>query len=441
MQTFRSENSFDDGVRRVGETAALVRAQAAYGAKFASAAGDGAAERNLPFDPSPRVISADDFARLERGLLQRVAALNLFLSDVYGDAKILKDGVVPKDFVLSSVGFLPQCVGIKPRGGVYAHVAGIDLVHTDEGKWYVLEDNLRVPSGAAYPLSARRAMRDCGISESGIEDSLGYGKMLKDALDFFSSGGIRAVLTSGVGNCAYYEHSVLAELTGSALCEGRDLFVDGDVLYFRGADGVERVGALYSRVDGAYADPLSLKSDSFVGVPQLFSAYASGNVAVLNAFGCGVADDKGVYRYVPELIKYYLGESPVFENAPTYLPVIKSELDYIAENLSRLVVKSVDGSGGHGVVFGLTLSEEQKDSLMRDIVRSPRSYIAQEVINFESLPTADGERKADFRAFVVTGETPKVWRSGLTRYAGSDGGLKVNSSQGGGFKDTWVLSR
>lgn len=423
------------------ERTRLIKAQSAFHAKFSTVEGGMRQERDLPFDPEPRVVSASEFAFLERGLIQRVTALNMFLADVYGEARILGEHVLPSEFVLSSSGFMPHCVGVAPRGGVYAHVAGIDLVKDRSGKWYVLEDNLRVPSGASYPLSARRAMRECGMSEAGIEDSLGYGKLLKGVMDFVSCGGISAVLTSGRSNCAYYEHSTLAELTSSALCEKSDLFVDGDVLYFRGADGMQRVGALYSRIDGVFADPLIFCSDSFVGVPNLFSAYAAGNVAVLNAFGCGVADDKGVYHYVPKMIEYYLGEKPIIENAPTYLPVLKSDLDYIEGNLENLVVKSVDGSGGHGVVFAGRLGYEERARLMSDIRRCPRGYIAQEIIDFESLPTLNGKRKADLRAFVVTGEKSVVWKSGLTRYAGDSDGFIVNSSQGGGFKDTWVLSR
>lgn len=413
-----------------------------YGPRFGIYGKDGSfVERCLPFDPLPRIIDGEQFEKLERGLIQRVTALNLFLCDIYSDCRILKDNVIPASFVLSSQGFIARCVGIRPRKGIYAHIAGIDLVKSKAGEWFVLEDNLRVPSGASYPLLARRVLRECGMSDVGACDSLYYGDMLKDALNYVSAGGINALLTSGSGNSAYYEHCALAEATGSALCYGGDLYVDNDVLYFKGAEKVERVGALYSRVSEVFADPLAFRRTSALGVPNLFSAYAAGNVALSNAFGAGVADDKGVYYFVPKLIEYYLGEQPLLKNAPTFLPYYPDDLKYVCENLPQLVVKEVAESGGYGVVFAGNLSKQELRALCRRIKAEPRRFIAQEIIDFEDMQTYDGLRKADFRAFVVSGEKTRVWKGGLTRYAGDESSFIVNSSQGGGFKDTWVLSR
>ena len=423
----------------------LMRAVEKFGARFSVMSGGEITERNLPFDPEPRIITADEFDFLERGLRQRVLALNLFLEDVYSVGKVFRDKVVPEEFALFSGGFLPQAVGIRPPLGIYANIAGIDLVKGG-GKWYVLEDNLRVPSGVAYPLTARRALEKLSLNEAdmcsvGVEDSLCYGHMLGDMLFEVSCGGIGAILTTGRSNCAYYEHTFLAEETGCALCEARDLFVDDDALYFKGADKTERVGVLYTRVDGVFADPLAFGTSSPFGVPNLFSAYAAGNVAVVNAFGCGVADDKGLYGYVPKLIEYYLGERAVLENAPTYLPTKADDMAYIRENFSRLVIKSVGDCGGHGVVFAGGLSRRERSELLGKIEQRPRRFIAQEMIDFEMLPSREGLRKADLRAFVVSGKDVKVWKSGLTRYARSANEFIVNSSHGGGFKDTWVLSR
>ena len=423
----------------------LSKAVASFGARFSVSSGGERIERNLPFDPEPRIITADEFDFLERGLKQRVRALNLFLADVYGEGKILRDSVVPADFAISSGGFLPEVVGVCPPLGVYANIAGIDLVKGG-GTWYVLEDNLRVPSGVSYPLTARKALEKLPLTEAdmrsvGIEDSLYYKDMLSKMFSEVSRGGINALLTTGRSNCAYYEHTFLAEATGCALCEARDLFVDDDVLYFKGADKTERVGVLYTRVDGVYADPLAFGCSSCFGVPNLFAAYAAGNVAVVNAFGCGVADDKGLYGYVPRLIEYYLGEKAILQNAPTYLPTRGGDMAYIRDNFSSLVIKSVGDCGGHGVVFAGGLEKEKRRELLEKIESAPRNYIAQEMIDFETLPSLDGERKADLRAFVVSGKDVKVWKSGLTRYASAADEFIVNSSHGGGFKDTWVLSR
>lgn len=419
------------------EKSKLVRAFNDYAPRFGVMLNGVKSERNLPFDPNPRIIAREEFEFLKRGLIQRTDALNAFLNDVYGDCKILKDGVVPADFVLSSQGFLPRCIGIKPRCGVYAHIAGIDLVKSKGGEWFVLEDNLRVPSGVSYPLAARRALKDIGKSGADIVDSSDYGDMLKQVFDYVSCGGIDCVLTPGRNNCAYFEHGYLAEITGSALACGNDLFADSDALYFKGADGVQRVGALYTRVDGVYADPLAFRSTSTVGTPNLFSAYAAGNVAVLNAFGCGAADDKGVYCFVPQLIKYYLGQDAILRQPQTFLPTRGGEMRYIEDNFDRLVIKDVSESGGFGVRFGATLNEAEKAELKAEIAAFPRRFIAQEIVDIEELPSDCGAVKADLRAFVVTSDKTRVWESGLTRFAAKDS-LMVNSSQGGGFKDTWV---
>lgn len=412
-----------------------------YGAKFGVKDGDRMLSRNLPFDAEPRILQAKEFEKLADGLVQRVNALNAFLADIYSDCRIVKDGAISPEFVFSSDGFLPCCIGVAPKKGIYAHIAGIDLVEDGEGNWYVLEDNLRVPSGVSYPLTARLALSDIGVPVYGAEDTLSYGEMLKSAFEYVSCGGINAVLTPGENNCAFYEHAFLAEQTGSALCRGSDLFADGGAIYFKGASGIERVGCLYSRLDGNFADPLFFRSDSGIGVAGLFSAYASGNIAVVNAFGCGAADDKGIYRFVPKFIEYYLGEKPILPNVPTFLPSESGDMKFIEENLKSLVIKEVSESGGSGVVFASRLGREELAVWKERLRREPRRFIAQKEIDLRRLKVGGGKRRADFRAFVVSGERTAVLKGGLTRFGKNESALLVNSSQGGGFKDTWVLSQ
>ena len=435
----------DDLVRHEGR---INQQLARYGVKFGIYKNGTFEERLFPFDAIPRVIEAREWAQLERGLSQRVRALNLFLRDVYGEKRIIADGVVPEDFVYRSPGYLPQCEGIVPVKGVYSHISGIDLVKGKDGVWYVLEDNLRIPSGASYPLIARELCRRCSpetFRHNGVVDNRNYGELLRRTMDSVNAGGINVVFTPGRYNAAYFEHSYLAEMSGAVLAEAGDLYVRDSALYYRATGGDRRVGAIYRRVSDEYMDPLAFEAQSLIGIPNLMAAYRAGNVGVLNAFGNGVADDKGIYYFVPRMIKYYLGEEPVLCNAPTYLPFYEEDRKYVLEHMDTLVVKDVAEAGGYGVVFGDRLTQGQLADLRNLVLAQPRRFIAQEVVDFQDLPIVEGERqverKADLRAFVLTGaEETVVWPSGLTRFSRNPDSFIVNSSQGGGFKDTWILS-
>ena len=422
---------------------------ARYGVKFGLYKNGVFQERLFLFDPLPRVITAQEFETLNRGLIQRVNALNLFLKDVYGGKKIIRDGIVPEDFVFAGSGYLPQCEGFVPPKGVYSHISGIDLVQAKDGSWFILEDNLRIPSGASYPLIARELCRRCSpetFSDNAIVDNRNYAQLLKKTMDAVNTGGINVVFTPGRYNAAYFEHSYLAEKTGAVLAECGDLYVENNHVYLRTVHGRELVGAIYRRISDEYLDPLSFKPESLIGIPGVMDAYRAGNVALLNAPGNGVADDKGIYYFVPKMIKYYLGEEPILQNAPTYLPFYEEDRKYVLDHLETLVVKDVAEAGGYGVVFGRDLTRKQLEDFRTTIRSEPRRFIAQEVIDFLDLPIMEqGEkvpRKADLRAFVLSrGEDTVVWASGLTRFSRNPDSFVVNSSQGGGFKDTWVLSR
>ncbi|MFI3227757.1 MAG: circularly permuted type 2 ATP-grasp protein [Clostridia bacterium] len=418
-----------------------------YGVKFGIYKNNEFHERFFPFDTIPRIIEAKEWEILEKGLIQRVDALNAFLRDIYGAKNIISDGIVPEDFVYLSSGYLPQCEGIVPPKGVYSHISGIDLVKGKDGVWYILEDNLRVPSGASYPLIARGLCRRCSADtfrNNNILDNRNYGKLLRDMMDSVNTGGINVIFTPGRYNAAYFEHSYLAEKSGAILAEADELFVENNKLYYRSVDGNEKVGAIYRRISDEYLDPLCFLPESLIGVPNLMSVYRAGNVAIINTPGNGVADDKGIYYFVPKMIEYYLKETPILSNAPTYLPFYEEDCKYVLENMGKLVIKDVAEAGGYGVVFGDSLTEEQLAELTATILAEPRRFIAQEVIDFEDLPLMDEgvqvERKADLRAFVLSGAETKVWPSGLTRFSRNPDSFIVNSSQGGGFKDTWVLS-
>lgn len=422
---------------------------ARYGVKFGIYKNGTFKEQLFPYDPIPRIISAEEWDYLEKGLKQRVKALNLFLKDVYNEKKIIQDGVVPADFVYAASGYLAPCEGIVPPKGVFSHVSGIDLVLGKDGVWYILEDNLRVPSGTSYPTIARDLERRCSprtFHETPIEDNRDYPKLLKHAMDYVNCGGINVVLTPGRYNAAYFEHSYLAEQMGVPLVTCNDLEVEGDYLYFTGYAGKkERVGAVYRRISDEYMDPMTFNPDSLIGIPHIFEVYRKGNVALLNAPGNGIADDKGIYYFVPKMIQYYLQEEPILHNAPTYLPFYEADRNYVLEHFDTLVIKDVAEAGGYGVVFGSKLSPQEKEKFISMILSEPRRFIAQEVIDFCDIPILDGneqvERKADLRAFVLSSEDPVVWKSGLTRFSRNPDSFIVNSSQGGGFKDTWVLSR
>lgn len=420
-----------------------------FGVKFGIYKNGTFKEQLFPYDSIPRVISKEDWDMLEKGLSQRVKALNMFIYDVYHDKKIISDGVIPPEFVFSSSGYMHECEGITPSMDVYAHIAGIDLVQSKDGDWIILEDNLRIPSGASYPMIARSIMRKVYpeiFHDKKIVDNRNYGEMLGKMMDEVNTGGLNVIFTPGRYNSAFFEHSYLAEKSGAVLAYPGEIIVENDTAYYLGLHGnKQKVGCIYRRISDEYMDPNSFVSDSLIGIPNLLQAYKAGNVALVNALGNGVADDKGIYYFVPKMIEYYLKETPILHNAPTYLPYFKEDYDYILNNISKLVIKDVAEAGGYGVIFGRDLDEAKLEELKALIIKEPRRFIAQEVIDFKDLEIYDGdegktvERKADLRAFVITGKETKVWASGLTRFSRNPNSFVVNSSQGGGFKDTWVL--
>ncbi|MEE5993403.1 MAG: circularly permuted type 2 ATP-grasp protein [Oscillospiraceae bacterium] len=439
-------SQFSEPVGNAEEINELLRR---YGVKFGIYKNGTFKEQFFPFDPIPRVIPAEEFQEIEKGLVQRVNALNEFLFDIYHEKKIVRDGVIPEDFIYISKGYLAQCEGVTPKNKIYSHISGIDLVQGKDGGWYILEDNLRIPSGASYPLIARELTRIAcpeAFQKYEIADNRNYANLLRDTMEYVNCGGIRAILTPGRYNAAYFEHSYLAEMTGSVLVQNDELFVENNMLYQRTYNGGKtRIGVLYRRISDEYLDPLNFYPDSVIGIPNLMEAYRSRNLGLMNAIGNGVADDKGIYYFVPKMIKYYLGEEPILQNAPTYLPFYEEDRKYVLEHLEKLVIKDVAEAGGYGVVFGSDLTKEQLVDFKSTILSEPRRFIAQEVIDFLDLPILDNGqtvmRKADLRAFVLSGEHTKVWASGLTRFSRNPDSFVVNSSQGGGFKDTWVLSR
>jgi uncharacterized circularly permuted ATP-grasp superfamily protein len=418
-----------------------------FGVRFGIYKGGVFHEQLFPFDPYPRIIRKQEWTFIRNGLVQRVKALNLFLEDVYSEKKIVQDGVIPEEFIYSSKGYLPQCEGIKPPKGIYTHISGIDLVQSKDGSWIVLEDNLRIPSGASYPIIARTITRKVSphtFESVHIYENRDYAALLSETMDNVKVGdGMSVILTPGRYNSAFFEHSYLAEKTGATLAFPGDLIVENDKVYYKGLFNVrERVGVIYRRVSDEYLDPMVFEKSSLLGVPNIMQAYAKGNVAIVNAVGNGIADDKGLCYFVPKMIEYYLSETPVLQNAPTYLPYFETDRKYVLDNLRTLVIKDVAEAGGYGVMFGRDMSAEQLNNIRQLIIDSPRRWIAQEVIDFIDLEVLEGNtkvlRKADLRAFVLYGNEIKVWNSGLTRFSRQADSFVVNSSQGGGFKDTWV---
>ena len=421
---------------------------ARYGVKFGIYKNGEFHEQLFPFDVIPRVIGHEEFSYLERGLKQRVTALNEFLRDIYSDRKIIADGVVAEEFIYSGSGYMAQCDGVSPPGGIYSHISGIDLVQGKNGSWYVLEDNLRIPSGASYPMIARElCMRSIpsAFADNLTEDNRNYPELLRRTMDYVNTGGHSVILTPGRFNAAYFEHSYFAERTGARLVTCEDLTVENDRLYFIDYSGKkEQVGAVYRRISDDYLDPVNFNRESLIGIPHIFDIYRKGNVALINAPGNGAADDKGIYYFVPRMVKYYLDEEPILQNAPTYLPFYDGDMRYVLENFDSLVIKDVAEAGGYGVVFGSKLSSKEKEDFKAMLKAEPRRFIAQEVIDFRDIDIyEDGKRvprKADLRAFVLMSDEAVVWKSGLTRFSRNPDSFIVNSSQGGGFKDTWVMS-
>jgi uncharacterized circularly permuted ATP-grasp superfamily protein len=414
--------------------------------------GDSAgAERIFPFDLIPRIVPADEWEHIERGLKQRVHALNAFIDDIYHDQKILKNGIIPSEVVLSAESYRKQCQGLNPPWRVWCHITGTDLVRDRDGRYYVLEDNLRVPSGVSYVLENREVMKRIfpavfeGLSVRPVAE---YPSRLLEMLESIAPSPANTphvvLLTPGIYNSAYFEHSFLAQQMGVQLVEGRDLVVnDGDV-FMRTTKGLERVDVIYRRIDDDFLDPDAFRPDSLLGVAGLVAAYRAGRVALANAPGNGVADDKVIYAYVPEMIRYYEGADPILPNVPTYLCWRDSDRAYVLEHLDQLVVKSANESGGYGMLVGPHSTRKQQEEFAVKIKANPRNYIAQPTLALSRVPTIVDDhfegRHVDLRPYVLCGKEIYVVPGGLTRVAMTKGSLVVNSSQGGGSKDTWVLS-
>ncbi|WP_416673133.1 circularly permuted type 2 ATP-grasp protein [Egbenema bharatensis] len=409
-------------------------------------------ERILPFDIIPRILSASEWDWIERGLKQRIYALNLFLNDIYSEQKIIKDGVLPAELIQSASGFLKPCLGLKPPEGIWCHITGTDLVRDRDGQWYVLEDNLRCPSGVSYVLENRRVMKSTFpmvFNRMDIQPVDDYaGKLLGTLLDLAPPGlpsPTVVVLTPGMYNSAYFEHSFLAQQMGVELVEGRDLVVADGYLQMRTTKGLSRVDVIYRRIDDDFIDPLAFRPDSMLGVPGLMEVYRAGRVAIANALGTGVADDKVIYAYVPQMIQYYLGEDQILPNVPTYLCWEPDQLQHVLDNLDSLVVKAASESGGYGMLVGPHATPEERAEFADRISANPRNYIAQPTLCLSRVPTLFEDHFAgchvDLRPYILYGKDDNIYVNpgGLTRVALRKGSLVVNSSQGGGSKDTWIV--
>jgi uncharacterized circularly permuted ATP-grasp superfamily protein len=409
-------------------------------------------EKIFPYDLVPRIITAAEWATVEIGLTQRITALNLFLKDIYNEGRILQDGIVPREMVYSCKHYRRQMAGLQVPRNVYIAVCGTDLIRLENGEFVVLEDNLRVPSGVSYMLTNRRVMKRIFpelFRSYNVRPIEQYTQLLLGTLRSLAPEGRPepniVLLTPGVFNSAYFEHAYLARQMGIELVEGRDLVTHDNIVYMRTTNGLRRVDVIYRRVDDDFIDPLAFRGDSILGVAGLFNAYRAGNVTLANAFGTGVADDKALYAYVPDIIKYYLSEEPVLKNVETYLPTRPKERQYILQNLDKLVVKAVGESGGYGMLIGPQSTKAQREEFAQKIEADPRNYIAQPTISFSRAPCLIGDelepRHVDLRPYVLFGDKVTIVPGGLTRVALNRGSLVVNSSQGGGSKDTWVLSQ
>jgi len=425
--------------RRIGITFAV----------YGEAAG---AERLIPFDVIPRILSRDEWKMLSKGVCQRVQALNRFIHDVYHDQEILKAGIVPTDLILENDLYRQEMRGFEPPGGVYVHIAGIDVVRTGENAFHVLEDNLRTPSGVSYMLEDREIMMRLFpdlFDACAVAPVNHYPHSLLANLRHVAPAGrddpTVVLLTPGQFNSAYFEHAFLADEMGIELVQGHDLFVEDDTVYMRTIEGPRRVDVIYRRVDDDFLDPKAFRPDSMLGVPGVFDAYRKGRVTLANAIGTGIADDKAIYHHVPDMIRFYLGQEPVLANVPTWFLKHDDDRAYVLDHLSELVVKEVHGSGGYGMLIGPKASTQEISAYRQRIVADPGNFIAQPTLALSTCPTFVDQgvapRHVDLRPFVLTGRTTTVVPGGLTRVALREGSLVVNSSQGGGTKDTWVLER
>jgi uncharacterized circularly permuted ATP-grasp superfamily protein len=421
------------------------------GITFAVYGEEAGTERLIPFDLVPRVLPADEWQQLESGLKQRVRALNAFIADIYHDQEILRAGRVPADYLLCNSQYRPEMQGIDVPGGIYAHIAGIDVIRADNGSFYVLEDNLRVPSGVSYMLENRKMMMRLFpelFAQHAIASVEHYPDVLLENLKSVAPEGVTdpkvMLLTPGAFNSAYFEHAFLAQQMGIELVEGQDLFVRDDFLFARTTRGPQRVDVIYRRIDDDFLDPLAFRADSMLGVPGLLTVYRAGHVTIANAIGTGIADDKSVYPYVPEMIQFYLGEAPIIANVPTWILRRAEDLAYVLAHLPELVVKEVHGAGGYGMLIGPTATGAQIEEFRQRIIAAPERYVAQPTLALSTSPTYTEQglapRHIDLRPFVLSGREITIVPGGLTRVALRAGSLVVNSSQGGGTKDTWVLS-
>ncbi|MGE0740397.1 MAG: circularly permuted type 2 ATP-grasp protein [Hyphomonadaceae bacterium] len=440
----------EDALRqRQAEAEALFRR---IGITFSVYGEGGDPERLIPFDLIPRVFGASEWRKVSRGVKQRARALNAFLYDVYHRGEIIRAGIIPEALVYQNEAYLPEMAGFDPPGRIYSHIVGVDIVRTNATDFQVLEDNCRTPSGVSYMLENREIMMRMFPSlfaACAVDPIDEYPTMLKRTLQEAAPPACKGeptvvLLTPGPLNSAYYEHSFLADLMGVELVESSDLFVDEGRVWMRTTRGPQRVDVIYRRIDDAYIDPLSFRPDSLLGVPGLFSVYRAGGVTLCSAPGAGIADDKAIYVFVPEMINFYLGEKPILKNVDTWRCALPDQRDYVLEKLDQLVVKEVHGSGGYGMLIGPHASKKQIATFRAKILANPDGYIAQPTLELSSAPvvTADGieSRHVDFRPFCLVGKQVRLTPGGLTRVALTKGSLVVNSSQGGGVKDTWVLS-
>lgn len=422
------------------------------GITFAVYGEEAGTERLIPFDIVPRIIPAAEWERLAAGLKQRVRALNAFINDIYHRQEILHAGRIPAEQVLCNAQYRPEMQGIDVPGGIYAHIAGIDVVRAGKGEFYVLEDNLRVPSGVSYMLEDRRMMMRLFpelFARHSVAPVEHYPDLLLENLRSVAPSGVNdptvVVMTPGANNSAYFEHAFLAQQMGVELVEGQDLFVDDEFVYMRTTRGPQRIEVIYRRIDDDFMDPLVFRPDSMLGVPGLLTAYRAGHVVIANAIGTGVADDKSIYPFVPDMIRFYLGQEPLLSNVPTYVLRRPEDLAYTLAHLSELVVKEVHGAGGYGMLIGPAASKAELAAFAERIRKAPEKYIAQPTLALSACPTfveaGVAPRHIDLRPFVLSGRDVTLVPGGLTRVALREGSLVVNSSQGGGTKDTWVLEQ
>ncbi|RAJ92459.1 putative circularly permuted ATP-grasp superfamily protein [Larkinella arboricola] len=432
----------------IGRQHAAERALMSMGITFNVYSEGEGTERIMPIDIIPRVIPSEEWNRLERGLIQRIQAINMFIHDIYNDQQILNDNVVPRDLIESSKCFLPACMGLKPPKNIWCHITGTDLIRGDDGQFMVLEDNLRCPSGVSYMLENRELSKQTFpevLARTGVRPVSDYPTRLLQLLQHIADrpDPTVVVLTPGIYNSAYFEHSYLAQQMGVELVDSRDLVVSGGYVKMRTTKGFQTVDVIYRRIDDTFLDPHVFNPESLIGIPGIFEVYKKGRVALANAPGTGVADDKVIYAYVPRIIKYYLGEEAIIPNVQTYICREEEDCKYVLENIEQLVVKEANEAGGYGMLIGPKATKAEHELFRQKIKDNPRNYIAQPTISLSRVPTIVGDhtegRHVDFRPYILYGDGINVIPGGLTRVALRKGSLVVNSSQGGGGKDTWVL--